>query len=615
MRPSSLSHHGRRYLRAPPSPTTTSTDTFTALLRRSPVLAMSHILSDPNPASLLSTIPNPTLNSLLRALSASHHLNLALRLYTLIPAPHPSPHTSNSLLHSLLTRGRTRLALTLFSRLVRLSLFDLTTLNTLLRGFCSNSLLHLALRLFSSFHLLLGEPPDIISYNTLLNGLCRAGQVVLARRLFEQIPEPNVISYTTLIRGYCSNNLPEQAIEVFDKMTAAGLKPNKITYNTLIQGFCEARRMDLVKQVMEANLGFNPDTCTFNILIASYLTMGRINEAVKVFDRMPEMCVKRDSASYSTIMRALCEVSEFQKVEMLVDELLEKEVFKQKGVCVPLMAAYNPVLEYLCRYGKTNKARMLMRQLLDRRAKVDIVAFKTVILGHCRERDFKEGHDLLLSMIKRDMVPDEEVYITLINGYLQMEKWHYAWEVLERMLNSGHRPRTEVFHLVLAGLLKKDELSKEVGRLIEVMLERNIRQNLNISTNAVESLFRNGSKDKALTVLTSLYDKGYYVKVEKIVKYLCEKSKFSEARELLLFSLERHQRFDAAALCSVIGGLCKTQKALDAFELFYEGVEHGMGTSLSRDFLTALQHELEGCGWLREADFVRKQIKHVHAKN
>src|ERR1035438_10367597 len=101
MRPSSLRHHGRRHLRAPPSPTTTSTstststDTFTTLPRRSPVLAMSHILSDPNPASLLSTIPNPTLNSLLRALSASHHLNLALRLYTLIPAPHPSPHTSN----------------------------------------------------------------------------------------------------------------------------------------------------------------------------------------------------------------------------------------------------------------------------------------------------------------------------------------------------------------------------------------------------------------------------------------------------------------------------------------------------------------------------------------
>lgn len=373
--------------------------------------------------------------------------------------------------------------------------------------------------------------------------------------------------------------------------------------------------MDLVKQIMEIDPGFNPDTCTFNILIASYCTMGRINEAVKVFDRMPELRVKRDSASYSTIMRALCEVSEFQKVEMLVDELLEKEVLKLKGLCVPLMAAYNPVLEYLCRNGKTNKARMLMRQLLDRRTKVDHVAFKTVILGHCRERDFTEGHELLLSMIKRDLVPDEEVYITLINGYLQLEKWHYAWEILERMLNSGHRPGTEVFHLVLAGLLNKDELSKEAGRLMEVMLERNIRQNLNLSTNALENLFRNGLNDKALTIVRSLYDKGYYVKVEKIVKYLCEKNKFSEARELLHFSLEQHQSFDAAALCSVIAGLCKSRKALDAFELFYEGVEHGIATSLSRDFLLALQHELEDCGRLREADFVHKQIRRVHSRN
>jgi pentatricopeptide repeat protein len=65
------------------------------------------------------------------------------------------------------------------------------------------------------------------------------------------------------------------------------------------------------------------------------------------------------------------------------------------------------------------------------------------------------------------MMPDEEDYTTLINGYLQLKKWRYAWEIqiLERMLNTGHQPGTEAFHLVLAGLLNKmNYLKKLVDR-------------------------------------------------------------------------------------------------------------------------------------------------------
>jgi hypothetical protein len=68
---------------------------------------------------------------------------------------------------------------------------------------------------------------------------------------------------------------------------------------------------------------------------------------------------------------------------------------------------------------------------------VDPVAFNTVILGHCRERDFKEGH--IRCLMKR--------LISLLLGYLRLDigEMAYGWEMLERMLNSGHRPGTEVF--------------------------------------------------------------------------------------------------------------------------------------------------------------------------
>ena len=38
-----------------------------------------------------------------------------------------------------------------------------------------------------------------------------------------------------------------------------------------------------------------------------------------------------------------------------MDSLLEKEVLKKRGGCVPLIASYNPVFKYLCENGKAKK--------------------------------------------------------------------------------------------------------------------------------------------------------------------------------------------------------------------------------------------------------------------
>jgi pentatricopeptide repeat protein len=140
---------------------------------------------------------------------------------------------------------------------------------------------------------------------------------------------------------------------------------------------------------------FKPDTCTFNTLMDTHCRAGRIQDAKKV--QMMEIRVRRDSASYSIVTRALCENGEFGRAEELVDSLLEEEVLKKRGGCVPLIASYNPVFKYLCENGKAKKARLLFGQLLDIRRKVDFLAFKTLILGHCKEEDFEEGYELVLS--------------------------------------------------------------------------------------------------------------------------------------------------------------------------------------------------------------------------
>lgn len=416
-----------------------------------------------------------------------------------------------------------------------------------------------------------------------------------------------------MIRAYCAKRLADEALAIFKMMVADGVAPNRITYNTMVQGFCEAGRMELVKGVLEMD-SFKPDTCTFNTLMAAHCREGRIKDATKVFDQMVELRVRRDSASYSMVIRALCENGEFGRAEELVDELLEKEVLKKRGGCVPLIAAYNPFFVYLCENGKANKARMLFGQLLDRRSKVDFPAFKTLILGHCKEGDFEEGYQLVLSMLKRDLVPDDECYIAVVVGFLQKGRMKFAWDALHRMLNSGLRPSTSTFHSVLLGLLKKDGCAKEAADLIEIMLERKIRQNLDLSTNLIDALFKSNLNDRAYKIITSLYDHGYYIKMEKLIAILCEKKKFIEAAELTLFSLQKRHDLGVAVPSLVLDGLCMTGRASEAFRLFYEFIENrSTSAAAAPRSLVALHHALEEDGKMKEAGFVAKQMRRATA--
>ncbi|GJN18848.1 hypothetical protein PR202_gb06053 [Eleusine coracana subsp. coracana] len=602
---------------APPEPASVAAARKLHHLLRSRDLrpAISYLGTLPSPFTLL---PNHALNALLRALAAAGRVRAAASLFRSIPSP--TPHSYNSLLAALLRRGRTRAA---FLR-SRDANPDAATLNTLIHGLSTASPRPSApalLKMFRFFPETYAFVPDAISYNSLISALCRAGDLPTARKLFdgmratkEREVSPNVVTYTTMIKAYCAKRLPDEALAVFNLMVADGVTPNRITYNTMVQGFCEAGRMELVKEVFRMDT-FKPDTCTFNTLMAVHCREGRIEDAMKVFDQMVQLRVRRDSASYSMVIRALCDCNKFDRAEELVDELLEKEVLKKRSNCVALVAAYNPIFVYFCENRKAKKARILFGQLLDPRSKVDFTAFKTLILGHCKEGDFEEGYQLVLSMLKRDLVPDSECYIAVIDGFLQKGRIKFAWEALHRMLNSGLRPSTSTFHSVLLGLLKKDGCAKEAADLIEIMLERKIRQNVDLSTNLIDVLFKSGLHERAYKITKCLYDNGYYIKMEKIITTLCEEKKLIDAAEFTLFSLHKRHELGIAVYSLVLDGLCMDGKASEAFQLFYELIENGSTSAVAAPHsLVMLHHALEETGKMKEAHFVAKQMRRATAR-
>ncbi|PPR88694.1 hypothetical protein GOBAR_AA31988 [Gossypium barbadense] len=555
-------------------------------------------------------------NSLIRSYGKAGLFQESIKVFETMKSIGVSPSvvSFNNLLSILLKRGRTNMAKSVFNEM--LSTYGVTpdvyTFNILIKGFCMNSMVDEGFRFFKEMERFKCDP-DVVTYNIIVDGLCRVGKVGIAHNVVKGMSKksldlnPNVVTYTTLVRGYCMKQDIDEALAVFQEMICRGLKPNKITYNTLIKGLSEVHKYDKIKEILE-RMGedgrFTPDTCTFNTLINAHCNAGNMDEALNVLKRMSEMKVQSDSATYSVIIRSLCQIADFEKAEEFFDELAKKEILLSHVGCTPLVAAYNPMFEYLCANGKTKKAERVFRQLL-KRGRQDPPAYKTLILGHCKEGTFEAGYELLVLMLRRDFEPGFEIYDSLITGLLLKGEPLLARLTLEKMLKSSHLPQTSSVHSILAELLKKS-CAQEAASLVTLMLDHRIRLNINLSTQTVKLLLARRMQDKAFQVLVLLYDDGYMVEMEDLVRFLCQSGMLLEVCKMIQFSLEKHQTVDIEICCTVIEGLCNNRRLSEAFGLYYELVERGKHLELR--CLDNLKMALQAGGRLNEAEFVSKRM-------
>ncbi|CAI9772137.1 unnamed protein product [Fraxinus pennsylvanica] len=576
--------------------------------------ARNFLLSIPTKSNNTIPLTDKFFNSLIRSYGSAGLFMESIKVFKTMKSMgiSPSTFTFNNLFFILLKRGRTGMVFEFYDEMLRTfgAKPDLYTFNILIRGFCMNSRMDDAFRFFKEMELF-NCKPDLITYNTIVEGLCRAGKVTTAHNVVKGMClkgenlKPNVVTYTTLVRGYCKNQEIDIMLDVLREMVDSEIKPNEITYNTIINGLCEAQMFDKIKDLLEGWLGgFVPDTCTFNMVMNAHCKVGDLSEAFKVFEKMKELKVQQDSASYSVLIRGLCQKLDFGRAAELLDELLAKEILLCDDGCTPLVAAYNPIFEYLCRNGKTKKAEQVLRQLM-RRGIQDPSAYRTLILGHCKEGTSVAGHKLLVLMLRRNLVPDLETYNSLIEALLINGEPNLAHDTLKKMLVSSYLPRSSTFHRILTELVKQGS-ALESASLVMLMLEKEIRQNIDLSTDTVKLLFKCGLRDKAFEVSRSLYESGYVLSMEELISFLCDGGKLMEAHELLGFSLKNNHNIDEAIYSQVLTSLCKAQRASEAFDLYYKMLEKGIQQPLGCK--EDLRSTLEAEGKLKEAEFVTKRM-------
>lgn len=135
----------------------------------------------------------------------------------------------------------------------------------------------------------MGFESDLIINNDLIDMYGKCGRTDVARTVFDQMPVRNVVSWTALMGGYLRQGKAEDSLLLLHQMGISGIKPNEFTFSTNLKacGFLGIPEYEVQIHGLCIKSGFESYPVVGNSIIDVYSKRGRLEDAEKMFDKMP----------------------------------------------------------------------------------------------------------------------------------------------------------------------------------------------------------------------------------------------------------------------------------------------------------------------------------------
>ncbi|CAN0879606.1 Putative pentatricopeptide repeat-containing protein At3g08820 [Linum grandiflorum] len=318
--------------------------------------------------------------------------------------------------------------------------------NRFLQPFDSiNHLKHVHSHLFQ-----FGLNQDSYLLNMLLRSTFDFKDTHYARQVFDQTHHPNVFLWNTMIRGLVSNDCFTDAIAFYASMRREGFSPTGFTFPFVVKA-C-ARSLDfesgLKLHTQVVKFGFVSDVFVNTSLVSLYAKCGRIDDAFKVFDDIPD----KNVVSWTAIISGFIGVGKFREAIDMFKRLLEMGISPDSFSLVRVLSACSQVGdlktgEWIDRYiSQIGMARnvFVTTSLVDFYAKCgnmeraislfeaigekDIVSWSTMIQGYASNGLPKEALNFFHRMLDHGLKPDHYAMVGALSacgqlGALELAEW------------------------------------------------------------------------------------------------------------------------------------------------------------------------------------------------
>ncbi|KAH7425709.1 hypothetical protein KP509_11G067400 [Ceratopteris richardii] len=246
---------------------------------------------------------------------------------------------------------------------------------------------------------------DIVVTCSLVDMYIKCGDLGSARQVFEKIPVHNEVSWSIIISGYLEHGQYLPALELFQKMIKEGFTPDKVMTLSILKaiGSIAAIGPGMVVHDQIIRMMVDTDVMVCNTLIDMYAKCGRIKEAHKVFEFLPN----RDNISWNVIIAAnALNENHGQVIQAFTD-------MKQEGL-KPTESTFTSVLSSCCQAGKMDDVRQHFEQMIkDHAISPTVEHLNCIIDALGRAARFDDARHFIETM---STLPDITTWLSLLTA-------------------------------------------------------------------------------------------------------------------------------------------------------------------------------------------------------
>ncbi|OVA12947.1 Pentatricopeptide repeat [Macleaya cordata] len=272
----------------------------------------------------------------------------------------------------------------------------------------------------------LGEHSSVSVTNALITMYAKAGSIEDAKRVFDQVSwNRDNVSWTSMIIALAQHGLGLEAIELFEKMLAFGIKPDHITY---VGVFSACTHAGLVEQgqnyfaLMQNIHKIEPTPSHYACMIDLFGRAGLLEEARDFIEKMP---IEPDVIAWGSLL-ASCNVRKNAELAAIAADRLLVIDPENSGAYSALANVYSA-----CgRWEEAAKTRKLMKERRVKKERgVSWVQIKNKVhvfgvedgLHPQKDEIYKKIAELWKEIKKMGFVPDTEAVLHDLDEELKEE--------------------------------------------------------------------------------------------------------------------------------------------------------------------------------------------------
>eukprot|EP01018_Ginkgo_biloba_P018582 Gb_16828 [translate_table: standard] len=340
-----------------------------------------------------------------------------------------------------------------------------------------------------------GVQADIFTENNLVNMYAKCGSIANARHVFNKMSERDVVSWNVVIAGYVHHGHVEEALNLFYQMRRAGMHPNSFTFASILKACASLGALKPGEHVHThiIKAKFESDVFVGSALVDMYGKCGTVEEARRVFDKMPE----RNLVSWNAIIVAYAQHGNGKESLRLFEQMQRAGTSQNQFTFTTILSACdnldvleqgqqiharilktgfvshlfveNALVDMYAKCGSVEKARLVFDKMPER----DMVSWTAIIAGYAQNGHGLESQNLFFQMQQAGMKPDHFTFASVLSACASLVILELSKQVHTHIVQTGFESHVAV-RSALVTVYAKCGFIEDAHKLFENMPYRDV---------------------------------------------------------------------------------------------------------------------------------------------